>query len=500
MRERPLLAVLALSAALNVLGLTWGLPSPLGWAADELTPVRVLAGMREHFAGGWHDPYPPFHFYVLAAAYAPVLAVDSRPLADLASSETGWRRRRGDGAVLALFLGGRLVSLLMALGTIVAVYHCGLLLFDRTSAAAAALTVALSLPFVYYAKIANVDLPLTFWFALALLAYVRLLRAPRLRDYLLFAAAATLAVCAKDQAFALFALPALHLARRGRGRDRGAAVLVAVAVFLVAEGIVFNPSGFLSHLEVLTGPMNRDLQMFPRSAAGLLGMLGLTAKLLVFTLGLPATVAGVAGLWLAVRTRRAALLPVVLPCLSYLLFFLCVALVGYDRYLMPVVVCLSLPAGYFLAGGHGALRRPLAAAVLVWGLARVLAVDLALVRDARYAAEAWMAANVPPGATVAVTGPLTHLPRLHGYDWTQRASLGAAIAGRPSFVVLTVDYAREASPGTGLGGDTSYAIAYRHRTPAPWPLDLGWWISGLEAHTNLHKVNPEVIVLRKAGS
>jgi hypothetical protein len=507
-----------LSAALNATGITWGLPSMLGWAADELTPARVLAGMRRGFAGGWHDPYPAFHFYVLAAAYAPVLATDNRPLADVSSSETGWRRQRGDGAYFALFVAGRLVSLLMALGTLVAVYRAGVELFDRAAAAWAALLMALSLPFVYYAKIANVDLPFTFWFGVAFVAYLRILREHRPRDYRLYAAAAVLAVCAKDQAYGLFVLPTVHIVRalmdreRPGGRSRRgvlldrrivSAALVGAGVFVLAQGIVFNPSGFVAHLVVLTGPMNRNLQMFEHGPAGYLAMLALTARLLLFDLGLPAAFAAAAGVALAWRRgERRAVTAIALPCVSYFVFFLCVALVAYDRYLMPLCACLSLAGGYFLARAGGrlaALRAVTAAAVVLVGLARCLSVDLSLLRDSRYAAEAWMAANVPPSAGVTVSGPLAHLPRLHGYAWTQRASLAAA---RTEWAVLTTDYARAAGEGeepfaTRVARDLGYDVAYRHRARLPWPFDLGPWIRGLEAYTNLHKVNPEVAVLRR---
>ena len=514
-----LFAVLLLSTALNAAGITWGLPSMLGWAADELTPVRVLSGMRQGFARGWHDPYPAFHFYVLAAAYAPVLAIDSRPLADVASSETGWRRQSGDGPHFALFVAGRLLSLLMAVGTLVAIHRAGVELFDRAAAAWAALLMALSLPFVYYAKIANVDLPFTFWFSVAFVGYLRILREHRPRDYRLYAAAAVLAVCVKDQAYGLFVLPTVHvvlaLLRRERasGRSRLAALLdrrlvtaglVAAAVFLLAQGIVFNPSGFLAHLGLLTGPMNRDLQMFDHGPAGYLAMLALTARLLAFDLGLPAALAAVAGLALAWRRgERRALLAITLPCVSYFVFFLCVALVAYDRYLMPLCACLSLAGGYFLsrAGDRPlvALRRVAAAAVLFVGLARCLSVDLSLLRDSRYAAEAWMAANVPASAVVTVSGPLAHLPRLHGHAWTQRPSLRGT---RTEYAVLTCDYARETqsgeeSPSARTARELGYDVAYRHRTRLPWPLDLGPWIRGLAAYTNLHKINPEVAVLRR---
>jgi 4-amino-4-deoxy-L-arabinose transferase-like glycosyltransferase len=514
----PLLAALLASAVLGGAGITWGLPGMLGWAADELTPVRVLSGMRHRFSAGWHDPYPPFHFYVLAGAYAPVLAADSRPLAEVA--QEGWRRRSGEGAYFALFVAGRLVSLAMALGALAALYAAARALAGPAAALWAVLIASLSLPFPYYAKIANVDVAFTFWFALALLGYVRALRSGALADGMLFAVAAALSVAAKDQAYALHVLPAAHLLlarREGSGEGRGLSLktillcaAAAAGAFLLASGIVFNPSGFRAHVDVLTGPMNRSLQMFGRTPAGYAAMTALTARLLVFCLGVPAALACAAGLALAWRRGERTLLAVaVLPCVSYFLFFMCAALVAYDRYLLPVVLALSIAGGRFVALALGAgttLRwagRGLAAAILAVGLARCVAVDLALVRDARYAAEDWMAAHLPRDADVGVNGPLATLPRVHGLRWTQHASLAGS---RADVVVLTTDYAAaarergdaETSPER-IARELGYTAVFRHRGRLAWPLDLGWWIEGLEPYTNLHKVNPEVTILARPG-
>ena len=73
LRDPVLLLLLGASLALNLYGISWGLPSVQGWAMDELLPAQVLEGMSRHFSGGWYDKYPPFHYYLLAAAYAPVL-------------------------------------------------------------------------------------------------------------------------------------------------------------------------------------------------------------------------------------------------------------------------------------------------------------------------------------------------------------------------------------------------------------------------------------------
>lgn len=156
------------------------MPSLIGWAPDELVPARVLRGARSHFAQGWHDAYPPFHFYVLAAAYQPVLLANPGAI-DIGSSAEGRQWRRGDptGPNHKLFLVGRLISVAMSAGILLAINLAASDLFGPRVGPWAAATMALSMPFVYYAKLANVDVPATFWFSLALLCYVRALRLER---------------------------------------------------------------------------------------------------------------------------------------------------------------------------------------------------------------------------------------------------------------------------------------------------------------------------------
>ena len=77
-RDRALLAIIALSLGLNVTAISWGLPSRFAWATDELQPAVILLGIEERFSGDWHQPaYPPLHYYLLAATYLPLLVVDA---------------------------------------------------------------------------------------------------------------------------------------------------------------------------------------------------------------------------------------------------------------------------------------------------------------------------------------------------------------------------------------------------------------------------------------
>ena len=139
--------VVALSLALNVTAVWWGLPSRYGWAVDELHPSVILEGIDTRFSGDWHQPaYPPLHYYTLAFTYLPVLALD---LVKPGSLE----------ATTLFFLLGRMVSLVMGLAILLVVHRLGTELFDSRSGLFAALIVATTAPFVYYGKTANLDVP-----------------------------------------------------------------------------------------------------------------------------------------------------------------------------------------------------------------------------------------------------------------------------------------------------------------------------------------------------
>src|SRR5690349_1367405 len=82
---------------------------------------------------------------------------------------------------------GRVLSLALSLGLLVLVYRCGRELGDAWAGVLAAALLALCVPFAYYAKMANLDVPYLFWFALSLLFFLRALRRAQPRDFALFA-------------------------------------------------------------------------------------------------------------------------------------------------------------------------------------------------------------------------------------------------------------------------------------------------------------------------
>src|SRR5262249_42773484 len=160
--------------------------STAGWAPDEILPSAVLEAKARDFSGGWFDKYPPLHFRLLGAVYAPITETMR---AGTPVPRDGYDR---------LFRAGRWVSVLMGVGVVVFVCLCGLRLVGETAALLAAGVVAVMAPFVFYAKLANVDVPYLFWWMVSLLFLIRALERHRLRDYVGLGIAAALAVGTKD--------------------------------------------------------------------------------------------------------------------------------------------------------------------------------------------------------------------------------------------------------------------------------------------------------------
>jgi 4-amino-4-deoxy-L-arabinose transferase-like glycosyltransferase len=498
---RWLIVIVGASAALAVWQIDWGLPSDYGWAPDELVPSAVLAGAAQGFSHGWYEKYPPFHYALLAVSYVPVAAA-MRVLAPGAGPSE---------IIHALFLAGRLLSAAMAIGSIVLVYRVSRVIEDETAAVLAAGLAAFTPTFVYYAKVANLDVPYLFWFCLSLLFYVRSLARRQMRDYVAFAMAAAAAVATKDQAYGLYAGMLPFLIWRLRDRRLLPAAAAGALTLLVLDNALLNPSGLREHFRLAAGPASRAFRVFPATARGELLLVLDVLRQLRFVLGWPALLVCAAGIAVAVRERASLLLATLVPVASYLIVFVGVVLYVYDRFLLPVTVVMALLGGAFLSRlirWSRALGLAVAAVVLGWSAARAASVDLMMASDGRYDVEERLRREAA-GALVAAAGPLEYLPRLDGLRWRR---LGPSVRRlsemKPDLVVVNADYARRADPGTGErqlydaleGGSAGYTLDFSHRSRPRFSLlrEDEWSAErALPILTNLDKIGPEIRVYRR---
>jgi hypothetical protein len=487
--------ILAGSIALNVIGVWWGLPGG-SWAADELSPLLVLGGAERWFAHGWFDRYPPFHYYVLTAAFSPLLLLERWGRLDLTL--------QAPYACLALI--GRVISLGASAGTLLAIYACGARTFGKRAGVWAAAMFGLVTPFVYYAKTANLDVPYLFWFAISMVFYLRALDGLRLGDVVAFAVCGMLAICTKDQAYGLYLLAPFAIVQRMWRVNREAglphpavraifdprlawAAAAAIGVFLIGHNLVFNLGGFRDHVRLIVGPASDTYRDFEPTVAGRLALLWLTVKIIRAAWGWPMFGASAAGIVLALLTprhRRTAIW-LALPAVSYYTGFVDVVLYNYDRFMLPVCLILSLFGGLavdrWLAAGNRtrAFRLAVAAAVFAYSTLCAATVDLVMLRDSRYTVEQWLSARVHPGDVVGFVFPEQYYPRLEGFNSAKIESVSQLQGQEPAYFVLNADYAAAEPPASEIGqlvaglerGQLGYTLVFRFRQPGPWP-----WLPG----------------------
>jgi hypothetical protein len=507
---RALTCLVVVSIVLSTIGVWWGVPS--GWAGDEIGPTIILNAIGQQFSHGWFERYPPFHMQLLSVAVSPLLIVQRAGLIHLPNAAEY-------GALLVI---SRLVSVLAAAGTIVALFHAGREAFGAREGVLGAAAFTLLTPFLYYAKTANAEVPYVFWFTVSLVFYLRLQRTAALGDVLGFALAAVLSICTKDQAYGLYLLtpvPLLHRlwqSHRAAGSARplvGAMsdrrlwipLAAAVVLFSVIHNIPFNLSGFLRHVRNITGPERLAYQMVDAGIPGDVSLLRIAAMLNQRSWGWPLWMTALAGLTIATMersTRRPAIL-LITVAVSYYLGFINVVRYVYDRYLLPICLVEALFVGVaferLLRVTHPAWRaaaRPAIGVVFVYTLLYAGTVDVLMVRDGRYAAEEWLRRRNEDHRLVGIMFPTTVLPRLRQFEVAQIRSIDELRDVQPEFFLLNADYARavpidqpEADLAAGLQRQTlGYRLAFRSHTPPPWP-----WLPA--AHPNLVGPRDEVPVL-----
>jgi hypothetical protein len=511
--------LLAMSFVLFAVGIWWGLPDYRGWASDEIVPARVVDGLRQFFSSGWHERYPPFHYYLLSLVYAPFLLLHKLHILDL--------RQLSSYAIL--FYLGRFLSVVMGTAVVYLVYRCGLEIFDRRASLSAALITALFVPFEYYSKMVNLDVPYIFWFVWSIYFFIRILKTQRLKYYLLFAASAVIAVCTKDQAFGLYVLspiplilfrwkhekqsnPDLSLVRSLFDRTYLYVLLTATGLFAIIHNLAFNLQGFLRHLALITGSASESFRIFPRTVSGEIQLLGLTIRQIQGSLGWPLFLVCGAGLALSLfqKKKNALLLSLSLFAVSYYAFYIGMVLFNSDRYNMPIGIVLSFFGGWMISS----LLKPgpkffkakwaIVAIIFCYSFCYSLSVDILMIADSRYSIERWMKNNIPPEATIGLAGPAEDNPRLKGFQWSYLPlSLPAFQKNqRPDFVIFASEYGRsfpKDSPENQFFSKFStagekYELVLRYKTELPWLV-----IKYSNFLTNMDDVNPEIQIHGRFG-
>jgi Dolichyl-phosphate-mannose-protein mannosyltransferase len=523
-----LAALYAVAVPLFVVGFWWGMPHWFGWSGDEMNPSSWWQALSFKAYNGWHTRYPPLHFAVLQGLSWPLR---------LALEAAGFDPVR---RAVWLIVFSRIVSLLLAFATVGLVYRIGSEIYDRRSALFTAAILVSVAPYVYYAKMGNLDVPYIFWFTLSLLYYVRILKHHRLRDYVLFALMAAATVCTKDQAYGLYGLAPLpilwSLARREHGAQGSAAQILkglgrslidrrflaaagaAIAGFAVFQ-MLWNWHRFTLHVRLLLGPMSDNYQDYENTPEGHEALLTLFLRQIVFCLNPALALVCTAGVaWTVWRLfkRKSGDEPFLVACLvflvvSYYVTFLSLILFSYDRYILPIALLLAFPGGRLLgalaapAGRFVGLRRAAIAVVFGYSLLYAASVDARLLADSRYAVEAYVRehAPTPQAARSAIgVGRHKHVPRFRWVPWDRvlRPRSRILAKDRPYFVAINLTDIRHPAETRFyermLRGELGYHLVLLHRGK---PLFDLLDVSALGTSSQRF-INPEIALFERMDS
>jgi hypothetical protein len=445
----PLAWILFAILALRAVGLGWGLPASDGWDNDGVAPRDFLAGLVETVTPGHYFTYPPGHLALLALATAPITAVALARAPSLAQADVIARMLEVP-TMTAIAIVARLVSLAMSIGVVWAVAKTAEELAGKRAGWWAAAFLGVNVPLTYYAHTTNLDVPYLFWGSLATLALVRAVARDEPRLLRRWAVLAAIAVTTKDQAYALFLLAApatvalwatTFRSRPGSGKagdlpsDRGrrgalrreaaVAVLLGAAIVVAVDGVLYNPAGFRARVRFLLGPASQAYAQYTSDTLGrwdvLRDMVGTLDHFYPWTLSAFALV-GLVWLVRDSRARAGRLVAALVPLLvavSFLVTFNCVARRTDERFALPQTAMLAVYGGIGLDAAFSRFRpaparwlgRLAVVASLVWGLFEAAAVDVNLLCDPRYAAEAWLRDHLRPGDTVETYGLNVYMPR-----------------------------------------------------------------------------------------
>jgi hypothetical protein len=485
-REEPMAAGLGLLAfAILLPGAWWGLPqatnpSPIhGWDVDGISGIAPLAEMHNLFVvtkPDWYVAYPLFHYFVLMASYAPYLAylvVSGGLSTPSATYPFGMADPVTTIATLAFL--GRLVTVFMASGLIVATYLTAKVTWGKTAAGLAGAIVLLAEPTLFYGRTGNLDIPVLFWTSLALLVMARAAtggfsvgRAVWLGIF------AALAVATKDQAYgglvpALAVLVLMHLSRdRGPGdaptarrwQAPLALLLSGAATYVVAGGLVISPSRYLAHLAYIADFRNTFYNVAnfdilrPQTSEGYALLVWDVVAAVMHALGPVFLLAAVLG---AISTWRSTPLTKILVAmaLGHVALTIIPIMHMQYRYAMLLVLVGALLGGRALSVGlqmRGFGRFAVLGALLLGlGGAAVQGMDLTyqMLHDARYQAGEWLARHARAGDTLAYFGGVDQLPALPPGVTARQMPRGAVAAEvltqeNVSFVLVSPDFFSEA--------------------------------------------------------
>jgi len=335
-------------------GLGWGLPSEFSPGVDVDFPLGPLA-----FVGQYSDPaststYPAFHYLLTLPFYAGVIVV-SKLSGGLANVSSTWPYGFRDPVLWfsIMLLVSRVLSMIMGIGLLFALWPLRPYHEEKYGQFLGILLLALSGPFAYYVREANLDIPYNFWWAMAFFfAWRTFFVSESMLSLLWSGVFSALAIGTKDQVAGMVAGLGLsffvidsHFGVTGwRQRIKNAIFFGAtVIVVYVLVAIAPQPFRWLHHLTVwtLNSPRVADYVEFQPTLKGQIGLLFKTISHLSILISPVGILLAILGITHLIRDKRWQwIILIALPILSYYLIVIMNIRYVYERFVIPISIAL----------------------------------------------------------------------------------------------------------------------------------------------------------------
>jgi hypothetical protein len=471
---RTSLALAFITVALHLPLVTWGLPHATApervktFATDEILPLEGLAEMRSTFVRAAADRnfgYPWWHYAVVSAAQAPYLGVlwlSGDLTAPDAEYPFGLRDPVRSLRILTIL--GRLVSVFMTAGIVIASFRFARALWGHSTGVVAGILTMVSYPLFYYGHTGNLDTPMFFWSACGLAVFATIIASGlTMRRAAWLGVLAALGMATKDQAAVLFVptgavllFPQFNNTASGKYPVRPIVVLLGAGLltYAAATALLIDPARHFSHVHAILFEPTRVsdaasyFALSPRTWSGTVALLSDFGWGLVAMMSWPVLLAAAGGFILAVRSDRRHLLWLLPFVMTFLVLVRLPGLLVM-RYLMPLTLFVDAFAAVLLVRS-GALRQGVRGMLLVlligWRAATCTNLAYEQLRDTRYAAADWLRTNYQTGERLEYFGGVDKLPAMDAHVNARRIMGREDYANESGRAEILLDYLAKDGP------------------------------------------------------
>jgi 4-amino-4-deoxy-L-arabinose transferase-like glycosyltransferase len=373
-------------------------------------------------------------YIIVSAFYKPYMDAWKANPVTVGSGPNAQREILTVERVSKLVIISNVVTAVMAIGAVMAVFMTVRLLFDDDLAASlAASALACSMTFIFYGHLGNVDVPAAFWMAWTTYCAVKAVYVGKWRHYLLTGLFCTLTVCTKEPMLGYLLGLAIAMAvslvlRRLDAGDRLKASLISLLNRRVLAAVAMAAVAFVLMNDLLTEPQAFAKRMdfwFETGIKGYnegityLSVLTQTVRVLWYSFGWPMLAAIVASaVYCALKYRRQSLWALA-PLVVFFVVIILRTRLSIDRYYIPAAAGLAILTGKgcadFLRWSRlrAAARVAPVAVMYLLSMMHCAALDMEMVNDSRYDAENWLRQRVTAKTMVVALSEPAYAPRVH---------------------------------------------------------------------------------------